>query len=146
MRRVIKKTAKIALIVAIVTISLTVLLVLLARTYIHVGPYKSWEERGIGVLLPSLSDAIGKSEDEFYIEGSTRSNSFNVTVYGVTQEDFIKYADAVMESGFTVNYSRSDDRLRADHITIIRRKSLLLLWFDEEDDPYEPPRMYIGLA
>ena len=144
--KVIKKFMKIILRITMVIIFLMILLVVLARTYIHVGPYKSWEERGIGVLLPSLSDAIGKSEDEFYIKGNTGSNSFNVTVYGITQGDFIKYVDAVMESGFTVNYSRSDDRFRADHITVIRRKSLLLLWFDEEDDPYEPPRMHIGLA
>ncbi len=144
--KVIKKIVKIVLIIAIVIIFLMILLVVLARTYIHVGPYKSWEERGIGVLLPSLSDAIGKDEDEFYIEGDTGSHRFSMKVYGIEKDDFQKYIDAVMKSGFTVDYYRSDDRFRASHITIIRRKKLCLDWFDESKDPYTPPYMWVSLS
>ena len=142
-----KKATKIIVRTALVIVLLIALLVALSRAYIHVGPYKSWEKRGIGVLLPSLSDAIGKSEDEFYIEGHKGSNSFAVTVHGISHEDYQKYVDAAMESGFTMDFYRSDYNFHAYHtIAFFKSKRLSLQWFEEDVNPFRPPYMSIRLS
>ena len=142
-----KKAIKIIMGIVLTIVLLIILVAVLSRTYIHVGPYKSWEERGIGVLLPSLSDALGKSEDEFYMEGHKGSSSFVMHVYGINYADYQKYVDAVMESGFTMEYYRSDDNFHAYHVAaFFKSKRLSLRWFKETNNPYRPPYMSVWLT
>ena len=92
--------------------------------YLGVGKYKRWYDSGAGSLLPDPEDVLGK-ELSYDITGyNNSSDSFYNHIYLVTLSDFQKYADALINCGFRLNFSRSDDSFLAEHINVIRPRQV----------------------
>ena len=66
-----------------------------------------WPKSELASLLPLPDSTDGETEYEY-------SNSFYLSVYNVSLDDFNTYADECYDSGFSVNYSRGKDYYYAE--------------------------------
>jgi len=129
----------------LVIVLLLVCVFLLSKYDYYNSPYERWYKDGLGRLIPNPYDVIGlvSKPGEWRHNGS---NSFREDVYGISDDDFEKYVDAVMECGFRRDFYRSDDWFHAMNVNPLSRHRVTITSFDDDSDPHLVKRICIKIS
>lgn len=103
----------------------TGILAVLFTQDLYLGPrrYGTWMKNGAGKLIPNPDDVLGRETN--WVCNQNGSDIFWGEFYVNDASEFEKYADALFESQFRIDFSRNSYLYEGQHINVFRPRTVL---------------------